>query len=71
MAIALLPVPTWKALDDAAGQAGVSRRTLTRWISEGKLIAYRIAGDRRRYVDMDDIKRLREPQPTQPKESNP
>jgi excisionase family DNA binding protein len=68
MAIELLPVPTWRALDDAAQQVGVSRRTLTRWISEGKLTAYRIAGDRRRYVDMDDIKRLREPEPLLPKE---
>ena len=60
MAIASRLVPTWRTLDEAAKQTGVSRRTLTRWVSEGRLRAYKRAGDRRRYVDLDDLRKLRE-----------
>jgi excisionase family DNA binding protein len=63
MDIALPGMATWKTLDDAARQLGIGRRTLTRWISEGKLTGYTIAGDRRRYVDMDEVKKLRQPKP--------
>jgi excisionase family DNA binding protein len=56
------PMPSLRSLDDAAREVGVSRRLLQRWISEGKLQAYRIAGDRRRYVDIDELNRLREPE---------
>jgi excisionase family DNA binding protein len=63
MALALAFVPTWRSLDDAAQQTGISRRTLTRWISEGKLTAYSRAGDRRRYVDLDHIRKLQELRP--------
>ena len=40
MDIALPGMATWKTLDDAARQLGIGRRTLTRWISEGKLTGY-------------------------------
>lgn len=63
MALAFMPVTTWRSLNDAAKQSGISRRTLTRWISEKRLTAYRIAGDRRRFVDLDEIKQLRKPKP--------
>ncbi len=56
-------MPTWRTLDEAARQAGVSRRTITQWISDGKIRAYTRAGDKRRYVDLDEIKRLREYKP--------
>jgi excisionase family DNA binding protein len=59
-------MPTLKTLDDAARLSGVSRRLLQRWVSEGKLTAYRIAGDRHRYVDMQQIERLRKPEPIDP-----
>ena len=59
-------MPTWRSLDDAASQTGISRRTLTRWIGQGRLRAYSIAGDRRRYVDLDEIRKLREPRPIEP-----
>lgn len=58
---------TWRTLDQAAKQLKISRRTLTKWISEGKLTAYTIAGDRHRYVDMDEARKLQEPQPVPPK----
>ncbi len=64
MAIASAAIlPTWRSLDDAAAQTGISRRTLTRWVSEGKLRAYSRAGDRKRYVDLDDIRKLQELRP--------
>ncbi len=53
-------------MDDAASQTGIGRRTLTRWVSDGKLRAYRRAGDRRRYVDLDDIKQLQQLQVVPP-----
>jgi excisionase family DNA binding protein len=56
-------MPTWRSLDDAAKQLKVSRRTLTQWISDGKIRAFRIPGDRKRYVDLDEVKRFREPKP--------
>lgn len=64
MAIASASIlPTWRSLDEAAEQTGVSRRTLTRWISAGKLRAYSRAGDRKRYVDLDDLRKLQELRP--------
>jgi excisionase family DNA binding protein len=61
MAIASAAIlPTWRSLDEAAEQTGIGRRTLTRWVSEGKLRAYARAGDRKRYVDLDDIRKLQE-----------
>jgi excisionase family DNA binding protein len=69
MAIASRAVATWRSLDDAAKATKVSRRTISRWVREGKLRAYTIAGDRRRFVDLDEIKRLREPKPLDPPEA--
>lgn len=60
------PMATWRTLDDAASQVGVSRRTLQRWISERRIRAYSIAGDRRAWVDLDEIRALREPRPRMP-----
>jgi 8-oxo-dGTP diphosphatase len=56
-------VPTIKSLDEAAEITGVPRRTLQRWLNEGKLTPWTIEGDRRRFVDTDEIKLLREPKP--------
>ncbi len=52
-------------MDEAARQGGLGRRTLTRWVSEGKLRAYYAPGDRKRYVDMDEIAKARERRPVQ------
>jgi excisionase family DNA binding protein len=57
------PMPTWRHLDDAAQEVGVSRRTLNRWIADGLLRVYRVPGDRRRMVDLDEIEKLRQPRP--------
>jgi len=58
-------MPTWRSLDEAAKQSGVSRRTLNRWISDRKLRVYTRAGDRKRYVDLDDIKQLQKLRPVE------
>ena len=66
MAVPFGFVPTWRSLDEAAQQTGIGRRTLSRWVSQGKLTAYARAGDRRRFVDLDDIRKLQELRPLQP-----
>jgi DNA-binding transcriptional MerR regulator len=56
-------VPTWRSLNDASRQTKISKRTLQRWIARGLLRRYRIMGDPKAYVDLDEIKKLREIQP--------
>jgi len=73
MASQFAPMPTWRSLDDAAkevpphlaemGVKPVSRRTLNRWIEEGLLTPIRIPGDRKHYVDLDEIEKIRVHQP--------
>lgn len=58
-------MPSFKTLDEAARLGKVSRRLIQRWLSEGRLTAYRIPGDRRRYVDFDELKELRQPRPVE------
>jgi excisionase family DNA binding protein len=53
-------------LDDAARQSKVSKRTIQRWIRRGKLRRYRIMGDPKAYVDLDEIRKLQDPQPWEP-----
>lgn len=60
------PMATWRTLDEAAVQVGVSRRTLQRWIADRRIHAYRIAGDRRAWVDLDEVRELRKPRPRLP-----
>ena len=67
--IDLATMATIKSLDEAARASGVSRRLLQKWLREKRLIAYSIAGDRRRFVDLDEIKKLREPKPLPSKEN--
>ena len=54
-------MPRVVPLDVAAARAGVSKRTVERWLSEHRIKRYRIAGDKRVFVDPDEIERLREP----------
>ena len=61
--IDLATMPTIKSLDEAARLTGVSRRLIQKWLGGKRLTAYSIAGDRRRFVDLDEIKKLREPRP--------
>lgn len=50
-----------RTLKEAAAGAGVSRATLWRWLRAGKIRRYRVAGDRRVFVDLDQILDLRRP----------
>ena len=52
-----------RTLEEATTLTGVPRRTLQRWLGDGELTAYGVHGDRQRYVDVNEIKRLRTPQP--------
>ena len=60
-------MPTWRTLDEAAKQLRLSRRTITRWVQGGHIRVYEIPGDRKRYVDLDEIKKFRQPRPVEPK----
>jgi excisionase family DNA binding protein len=61
MGATIAEMPKVIPLDEAAGRTGVSRRTLERWLSERRIKRYRIAGDKRVFVDPAEIERLREP----------
>jgi hypothetical protein len=76
MASTLAAMPTLKTLDEVAklripvkgrGVVKVSRRLLQQWLTAGKLKRWHIEGDRRRFVDMDEVHKLLEPRPIPPK----
>jgi excisionase family DNA binding protein len=61
-------VASWVPLVDVAARRGISASTLRRWIRQGKLERHRPMGDRRVYVDDEEVARLmsREPQRESP-----
>ena len=50
-----------RSLDEVAALTGVARRTLQDWLHHGDLTAWHIRGDRKRYIDVADVNRLRTP----------
>lgn len=52
-------MPRVMTLDEAAKATRTSRRTIQRWLAEGLLSPYRLPGDKRRYVDPAEIRRLK------------
>jgi excisionase family DNA binding protein len=56
------------SVQEAADRLGVHERTVRRWIREGRLKPYRVMGDRRRFVDAEEVEALREPQELPPPE---
>lgn len=56
-------LPTWRSLDDAARETGVSRRTLQHWAKLGHIRIYVIPGERKHFVDLDEIEKYRQPRP--------
>ena len=54
---------------EAAERLNVSPRTIRRWIREGRLKPYRVMGDVRRYVDVDEVEALKEPRLWSPERS--
>lgn len=57
--------PRWVFLPDAEQYSGIPRRTLRRWVSEGRLPAERF-GPRRIRVDLNDLDALAVPIPAAP-----
>ncbi|MCS7264889.1 MAG: helix-turn-helix domain-containing protein [Armatimonadetes bacterium] len=53
-------------LEEAAKRLGISKKTLWRWVSEGKLPAYRL-GERLIFVREEDLKGLMTPYQTKRK----
>jgi excisionase family DNA binding protein len=48
-------------LEDAADHTKTHKRTMRRWISNGKLKAYKVPGTRCLRIDIDDLEALFEP----------
>jgi DNA-binding transcriptional MerR regulator len=61
-------MPRWRPLVDAACEFELHPRTLQRWAKQGLIRTYRVMGDRRAWVDLDEIEKLREPQPKPPRD---
>lgn len=53
--------PSWRPIRQVAAVVGVSRRTLERWVVQGAITAYRVPGDRRTFLDMEEVGHVREP----------
>ncbi len=47
---------------EAAERLGVHHTTIRRWIREGRLRAFRVPADNKRYVSADEVEALREPE---------
>lgn len=58
----------WVYLEDAERYSGIPRKTLRRWISEGRLPGERV-GPRRIQINLDDLDAMREPIPAAPPRS--
>jgi excisionase family DNA binding protein len=56
-------VPTWRTLNEAAKLTGVSRRTLQHWAKQGHIRIYVRPGERKHYVDLDEIETYRQMRP--------
>jgi excisionase family DNA binding protein len=55
---------TWITIEQAAEQLGVSRRSIRRYIADGLLPAYRVAGDHLIRIAQDDLDQMMVPIPT-------
>lgn len=56
-------------IDRAAAKAGVSRRTIYRWLKDGSLKRFKRGGDPFVLVDLGAVRQLRKPRPVPPKRS--
>lgn len=48
-------------VNEAAESIGVSRATMWKWIKRHDIPTFRFMGDRKTYVQQDDLGKLREP----------
>jgi transposase len=56
-------VPDLLSTDDAAREFEIGKSSLYRWLREGLLERYRRRGDRRTFVDREQLRHLVEPHP--------
>lgn len=56
--------PVWASLEHAAEYLGCSAKTVRRYIADGKLPAYRMAGRQTIRVKLSDLDALMSPIPT-------
>ena len=54
-----------RSLTVAAHEGGISVRLIQQWLTDGKLKRWAIPGDRRRYVDMAELRELLKPRPVE------
>jgi excisionase family DNA binding protein len=66
MEVLCAPMPKVIPVTEAAERLGVHETTIRRWVKEGRLKPYRVMGDRRRFVSVDEVEALREPQELRP-----
>jgi excisionase family DNA binding protein len=53
-----MPAPRYDTLDQAAARLGVHKRTVNRWITEGKLTAYHKPGDQHTFLRASEVGKL-------------
>lgn len=58
------------SVDQVAEKYTVSRATVWRWIKEMDIQRYRFRGDRKTYIQSDDLERMSQPMPTEPQRSS-
>jgi excisionase family DNA binding protein len=51
------------SVDEAAGELGVSRATLWKWLKRHNIGTFRLLGNRRTLVRRADVEKLKEPMP--------
>lgn len=51
------------SVDAGAGELGVSRATMWKWVKRHDLETFRFMGDRKTYLRRADLARMREPVP--------
>ncbi len=57
---------TYVSVDDAADELGVSRATLWKWIKRYDLPTFRFLGERRTFIQREDVTKMKEPIPINP-----
>lgn len=59
-------MPTLRTVEATAKAEKISARQLHRWVAEGKLKRWKIEGDRKLYLDLDELRKLRQPRVVPP-----
>jgi excisionase family DNA binding protein len=57
---------TYVSVDDAAEELEVARATLWKWIKRYDIPTFRFLGDRRTFIQREDVAKMKEPIPIDP-----